>query len=427
MNAFGTLPSMNINHDVRPLLAVTGSSGVGKTTLVDALVTRHPHTFGRVRSYTTRPKRLEADSEYVHVGIAELEQLLAEGVIRYIDAAYGHHYAMDSRHIEELRTSMQIPVKEIHPNNLEQLELSYAPTLSVLITADGHLQRDHRVERKTLQVEHLDQYDVVFRNCWGVPLDQNLDEFCQTMSAITVYQGARSQARSESQSKTGYDRIAPFFTDEDRPTTRNFHDLSLPFWRRVIERSDLRGMRVLEVAPGAGWLRTSVAWPEVEYFAVDLSPEMLQRNPDHDRCFNASVRAIPFETGSFDAVFASLADPCLTPAAVCEIRRVLRSGGIFALTTPHADWAEALRPDNQLNTTSFAVGDELITVPSYVYSEFELKRMLEICGLHIRELSSVDGSMLRGDISPALSRAAAQVSRPLSSLAIIACARGVKP
>ena len=126
-----------------------------------------------------------------------------------------------------------------------------------------------------------------------------------------------------------YDRNAPFYDAMETP----MEWLALRVWRRHLV-SGLSGS-VLELGVGTG--RNLALYPaDVSLTAVDLAPGMLSRARARARQLGidvtfvqADMRALPFETASFDAVvtscvFCSVAEP---RAGLAEARRVLKPGG----------------------------------------------------------------------------------------------------
>ena len=119
--------------------------------------------------------------------------------------------------------------------------------------------------------------------------------------------------------------------------------------RRVLERSGIQpGMTVLEIGCGSGAYIPTAArlvgpWGMVH--ALDIQPAMLalleeelNKEENHDitnvMIHQADALQLPFENEQFDAVFtvAALSEIPDVPAALAEVRRVLKPGGCFAVT-----------------------------------------------------------------------------------------------
>jgi len=99
------------------------------------------------------------------------------------------------------------------------------------------------------------------------------------------------------------------------------------------------GVRVLDLACGDGGL-----WPYIqtaEIVGTDHAPTGLKlaRETGRNPVVRANMRALPFRTGSFDAVVCSLSLQYLLPDALAdclsEVVRVLRERGRFLFTYPN--------------------------------------------------------------------------------------------
>jgi ubiquinone/menaquinone biosynthesis C-methylase UbiE len=109
-----------------------------------------------------------------------------------------------------------------------------------------------------------------------------------------------------------------------------------------------RGMRVLDCGCGPGTITLDLARliSPGEVFGIDLEPtqlrsaQRLSRQQQVNAWFGvASVYALPFSDGQFDAVFAhALLEHLREPRrALLEMKRVLRSSGLVGIRSP--DWA----------------------------------------------------------------------------------------
>ena len=124
-----------------------------------------------------------------------------------------------------------------------------------------------------------------------------------------------------------YDEVLPFFREVGRRYVSGFLDDPPP------------GARLLDVGAGRGAIAVPASLRGYDVTAVDASTEMVKRLRDDHPGLDARVMdaaRLEFGDGSFDVVTAGfvlhiLDDPA---AALREIRRVLKPGGVLAFTGP---------------------------------------------------------------------------------------------
>jgi 2-polyprenyl-3-methyl-5-hydroxy-6-metoxy-1,4-benzoquinol methylase len=100
------------------------------------------------------------------------------------------------------------------------------------------------------------------------------------------------------------------------------------------------GARVLDVGCGEGWFASALAQAGRDVVGVDVAEEPLRRAREREP--GLEVRRVPAEGEwrlddvSFDAVWAGevIEHVANTAGWLSEVRRVLRSGGAFVLSTP---------------------------------------------------------------------------------------------
>ena len=144
-----------------------------------------------------------------------------------------------------------------------------------------------------------------------------------------------------------------------------------PSWRLGVwtnPSSIIRRGLVEAVVEIAGWCRGGAlldlgcgAKPYKGLFCVDeyIGVDVLVSGHDHNRsdvdCFYDGI-SLPFESKSFDHVFSSeVLEHVFEPDIVlAEVRRVLKSGGILAMTTPFI-WGEHEEPYDCARFTSFGI------------------------------------------------------------------------
>jgi SAM-dependent methyltransferase len=161
-----------------------------------------------------------------------------------------------------------------------------------------------------------------------------------------AYLGPRVVAWLYDLSARRYDAIKQFSPGDDD------YFLALPLLRAL---SDVRAPLVLDVATGTGRLPLAILrWPDFrgQVIGLDRSRRMLnlaQRKARHHgprlRLIQQDVASLPFVDGAFDAVTCLEALEFLSnpPAALCEMARVLRPGGVL-LVTNRINWEARLMP-----------------------------------------------------------------------------------
>jgi 2-polyprenyl-3-methyl-5-hydroxy-6-metoxy-1,4-benzoquinol methylase len=101
--------------------------------------------------------------------------------------------------------------------------------------------------------------------------------------------------------------------------------------------------RVLDVGCGAGQITSAIARAGFDVVGIDLAEEPLRRARSRDPTLELRLVGAdgdwPFADSSFDAVWAgeTIEHVLDTAAWLSEVRRVLRSGGLLALSTPSLD------------------------------------------------------------------------------------------
>ena len=113
---------------------------------------------------------------------------------------------------------------------------------------------------------------------------------------------------------------------------------------------DLSGKRVLDVGCGKGRFARVFheQEPEAELWGLDISEEMLRFVPQDIQTRAGSMTELPFETGCFDAAYAteSLEHAVEIEKAVSEICRVVKPGGRIAIIDKNAEhWGKLETPE----------------------------------------------------------------------------------
>lgn len=148
-----------------------------------------------------------------------------------------------------------------------------------------------------------------------------------------------------------YDTIADSFDAIDNPYDTG-RRLEIVF-DELLNGVDLRGRTLLDVGCGFGAFSARAVARGARVTSLDIGLQLLGRTRQlcGSRAVNADACKIPFANASFDVVISSeCIEHTLDPvAALREIARVARPGGLVVVTTPNHLWhfavtiAEALR------------------------------------------------------------------------------------
>jgi ubiquinone/menaquinone biosynthesis C-methylase UbiE len=149
------------------------------------------------------------------------------------------------------------------------------------------------------------------------------------------------------------------------------------------------GARVLEVAPGPGYLAVELARTGVQVTGLDISRTFVQIATDNSR--NAGVRVdfrvgdvadMPFDSGTFDLVVcqAAFKNFTLPKRALAEMHRVLRPGGVALIQdmshdATHADIEREVAGMKLSRLNSFTTKATLEMLKRRAYSPAQFERL----------------------------------------------------
>lgn len=154
---------------------------------------------------------------------------------------------------------------------------------------------------------------------------------------------------------------------------------------------NIAGKRVLEVGSGLGELAARATELGARITAVDISEEMLCHSRSARSAARvdpacADARTLPFPDRTFDFVFSSEAIEHIPRSglAIREMVRVVKSGGIIALSTPNRRWHWSISIAGALGLRRFS-GEESWYGWDELEEEFERAgaRTLRRAGIHI--------------------------------------------
>ena len=195
------------------LFVFAAPSGAGKTTLVHAVVTKHPELRFSI-SYTTRkPRRNEANGvDYLFVDEDEFMRLRDEGEMLEYASVFDHYYATSRSQVEEHLADNRNVILEIDWQGARQVResLPECVTIFILPPSVGELERrlrsrgtdapeviERRLRDALSDMSHWDEFDYVIIN-------DDLDTAVATLEAVLAGEGdAVSTANPELRQAVG--------------------------------------------------------------------------------------------------------------------------------------------------------------------------------------------------------------------------------
>jgi guanylate kinase/SAM-dependent methyltransferase len=398
------------------LILVGGRSGAGKTTTISCLTAKISAQFKRPQSFTTRARRIgESDEEYEFVSRAQMDALKHSGDLANYDVVAGHVYGISKRSVLDILSTGVNVIKEVHPDNFSQFRAQFKKVVTVIV--DDICVKRLDEWQASPWISYAQREDI-FLNRSGMAPEQAADWLVRALAVHFLAASEYPDVRLiENTNRTGYNAVAAEFTDKLRPTTAVFHKASLSAFDRTL-REIATDRTVLEVAPGNGWLRSTINLAPKNFFSVDISD--LMHNDLGGKHIVTAARILPFAAGFFDAIFCSLADPVLYPQSILEISRVLRVGGVFVFSCPTHYWASSVRQEREADKTTFAQMDgQQTSVYSFTRPLESLIPLFQIGSMQLRSLEFCFPSSGDDTQVPAIGAALKVRKCPASALPIL--------
>ena len=115
------------------LIVISGASGVGKGTVVKAMMARRKDLFFSVSATTRPPRPGEVDGrDYYFVTREEFESMIARGEMLEYDEHAKNYYGTPKAQIEEKRAKGHV-LLDIEPNGAKNVKLNYPEAVLIFV------------------------------------------------------------------------------------------------------------------------------------------------------------------------------------------------------------------------------------------------------------------------------------------------------
>ena len=141
------------------LFVFAAPSGAGKTTLVHAVVTKHPELRFSI-SYTTREPRINEANEVDYIFIDEIEfmQLRDQGEMLEYAQVFDNYYATSRSQVEKHLTDNRNVVLEIDWQGAQQVRESMPDCITIFIFPPSLTELERRLrDRRTDSAEVIER------------------------------------------------------------------------------------------------------------------------------------------------------------------------------------------------------------------------------------------------------------------------------
>lgn len=128
------------------LIVLTGPSGVGKGTLMQKLLQRHPELYYSVSATTRSPRPGEVDGKnYYFITRKKFEQLVAQGEFLEWAEFAGNYYGTPRAAVLDHIQSGKLVILEIELEGARQIRASYPNALRIFILPPAFSELERRI------------------------------------------------------------------------------------------------------------------------------------------------------------------------------------------------------------------------------------------------------------------------------------------
>lgn len=128
------------------LIVLTGPSGVGKGTLLQALLKRHPEVYYSVSATTRSPRTGEINGKnYYFISRTKFEQLVSQGEFLEWAEFAGNYYGTPREAVLNQVQSGKLVVLEIELKGARQIRASFPGALSIFVLPPSVKELERRI------------------------------------------------------------------------------------------------------------------------------------------------------------------------------------------------------------------------------------------------------------------------------------------
>ncbi|MBD2624966.1 guanylate kinase [Trichormus variabilis] len=162
------------------LIVLTGPSGVGKGTLMQTLLQRHPELYYSVSLTTRSPRPGETNGKnYYFISRSKFEQLVAQGEFLEWAEFAGNYYGTPRATVLDHIQSGKLVMLEIELEGARQIRASFPSALSIFILPPTFSELEKRIRgrgqdseesivrrlhRAQTEIEAADEFDIQIVN-----------------------------------------------------------------------------------------------------------------------------------------------------------------------------------------------------------------------------------------------------------------------
>lgn len=336
------------------LIVISGPSGVGKGTLVRALLERHPQLHLSVSATTRSPRPGETDGEdYWFWSRQQFEAAIAAGnFVEWAEYA-GNYYGTPRGTIVEQLDRGRSVLLEIELVGARQVRKTFPEAYSIFVLPpslevlevrlrgrdkDSEAAIARRLERARTEIAASAEFDLQLVN-------DDLAEALQSLESAIASALARNEDPSPAapEIRALFDRIAPVYDRFNDRLSLGQHRL----WKQMAVdwANPQPGGFALDLCCGSGDLALLLArhvGSTGGVWGVDFSPALLaiarRRDCHRQVCWQeGDALALPFAGATFDCatIGYGLRNVTDIPACLAEVCRVLKPGGRAAILDFH--------------------------------------------------------------------------------------------